>query len=194
MIAVADEIATLKTIARVRESSAVPNTWRLRKGDWWYLKSPVSSGNESAIDKETDAAKLTLPQSKKGAATKVRPVSKDLGTVTLDGDRKVLLQQWECVVLERQDDVVCCELYDLTNESNPIEYAEVLLNEFNAWDRPLLIEGAVFYWSLGHLRKQTGQVRRFTEFQLRRMPKLSQANQQQIAQKVKSLSGLLLGK
>lgn len=188
-----NERSSLETSSHVRESISEPETKRLRKGDWWFLESSTLPENVSTNGAEPDTEKSTTPQSEAAPKT-VRPMSKDVGIVTLDGDRKVLLQQWECVVLDRQHDVVCCELYDLTDESNPVEYAEVLLSEFNTWDLPLLVEGAVFYWSLGHLRRQTGQVKRFTEFRLRRMPKLGQAKRNEITRKVKNLSGLLLEK
>lgn len=188
-----DERSSLETNSHVRESIPEPATKRLRKGDWWFPESSTLPENASTNGAEPDTETSTMSQSAATPKT-VRPVSKDVGIITWEGDRKVLLQQWECVVLERQHDVVCCELYDLTEDSNPVEYAEVLLSEFNTWDLPLLVEGAVFYWSLGHLRRQTGQVKRFTEFRLRRMPKLGQAKRNEITRKVKNLSGLLLGK
>ncbi|HBE71308.1 MAG TPA: hypothetical protein DDW52_24440 [Planctomycetaceae bacterium] len=188
-----DERRSQETNSHVRESISEPETKRLRKGDWWFLESSTMPDNASTNSAEPDAEESTTPRSAVAPKT-VRPVSKDVGIVTLDGDRKVLLQQWECVVLERQHDVVCCELYDITDESNPVEYAEVLLSEFNTWDLPLLVEGAVFYWSLGHFRRQTGQVKRFTEFRLRRMPDLGKAKRNEITRKVKNLSGLLLEK
>jgi hypothetical protein len=188
-----DERRSLETDSHVRESISEAATNRLSKGDWWFLESSTLQENVSTYVAEPETEKSTTPQPASAAKT-VRPVSKDVGIVTLDGDRKVLLQQWECVVLERQHDVVCCDLYDLTDLSNPVEYAEVLLSEFNEWDLPLLVEGAVFYWSLGHLRRHTGQVKRFTEFRLRRMPKISQAKRNEITRKVKNLSGLLLRK
>lgn len=86
---------------------------------------------------------------------------------TLGGNRKVLLQQWECVVLDREEDVVCCELHDLTDESMPSEYAEIFVQQFNACDIPLLEEGAVFYWSLGHVQRPKGQIVNFSEFRMR---------------------------
>jgi hypothetical protein len=186
-----DEKSQLETNAHIRESAFEPATKRLRKGDWWFLESSNLHAQNSTDEAEQKSEELTETQTLSSTKA-IRPVSKDFGIVTLDGDRKVLLQQWECVVLERQLDVVCCELHDLTDESNPVEYAEVLVSEFNTWDLPLLVEGAVFYWSLGHLRRHTGQVKRFTEFRLRRMPKLSQAKRNEISRKVKNLSGILL--
>jgi len=187
-----DERNDLMTSSRVRECGAEPETKRLYKNDWWYVgtasKSQDSSTKESSANPQTgntEANRLT---------NKLRPVRKDSGIITLNGDRKVLLQQWECVVIERQEDAVCCELHDLTNELNPPEYAEVLLAEFNTWDLPLLVEGAVFYWSLGRLIRQTGQVLRFSEFIVRRIPKLSQLQRREISRKVEKLNGILLRK
>lgn len=122
--------------------------------------------------------------------TELSQLEDDSVGITLNGDRKILLQQWECVVLERRKDVVCCELYDLTNKSNPVEYAELFLDEFNDDDVPLLLDGAVFYWSIAHLGRVNGQVKRFSEIRLRRIPKISKAQQSEIARKVKQLSAL----
>jgi hypothetical protein len=179
------------TSSRLIDTEESHATRRLRKSDWWYLKSSASRADESTDVAEDE--QLSSTQIDKSDKT-VRPVRKNSVGITLDGDRKVLLQQWECVVLQCKKDVVCCELHDLTNESNPLEYAEVLLDEFNDYDVPLLLEGAVFYWSIGHLRRVNGQVKRFSEIRLRRMPKISKAQQNVIARKVKQLSGILLGK
>lgn len=187
-----DERTLLATHSRIQESDSSSETQRLNKSDWWYVRSA-----NQVTDASTDEAKVNIQSTSTpenvGRKT-VHPVRKDAGIVTLDGDRKVLLQQWECFVLERKDDVVCCELHDLTDPANLSEYAEVLLDEFNDYDLPLLVEGAVFYWSLGYSRRSTGQVRRFSEFHLRRMPKLSRTQQREISRKVNDLRGLLLGK
>ena len=107
---------------------------------------------------------------------------------------KTLLQQWECVVISTDEETVHCEMHDLTDEDNSVEFAELLWSEFNDYDKPLLVEGAVFYWSIGHLRKQSGQVRRFSETRLRRMPKLSVAKRREISRKAELLNGLYQGK
>jgi hypothetical protein len=99
-----------------------------------------------------------------------------------------LLQQWECVVLRVRDDLVECEMHDLTNDSEPVEYAEVYINEFSLFDKPLLCEGAVFYWSIGHETKQTGQIRRYSDLRVRRMPPLGQVKKREICCWAKQLS------
>jgi hypothetical protein len=95
------------------------------------------------------------------------------------------------VVLEADDEVVCCEMHDLTDESRPNEYAEIFLRQFNAYDRPLLIEGAVFYWSMGYRQKQSGQILNVSEFILRRTPRLTRKQKSEIAGKVAKLRELL---
>ncbi|WP_404309158.1 hypothetical protein [Neorhodopirellula lusitana] len=85
-------------------------------------------------------------------------------------------------------------MHDLTNEDNSLEYAELFWSEFNEYEKPLLQEGAVFYWSIGQLRKESGQVQRFWETRLRRMPKLSRSKQLEISRKVDGINGLRSGK
>lgn len=187
-----DESTMLATQPQTLENDSSSETQRLSKSDWWFVRSVNQSAAESTGEAQANDPSTSTPADV-GRKT-LHPVRKDAGTISLDGNRKVLLQQWECFVLERKGDVVCCELHDLTNPANPSEYAEVLLDEFNDYDLPLLNEGAVFYWSLGHSRRSTGQVRRFSEFQVRRMPKLSRAQQREISRKVSDLGGLLLGK
>ena len=92
------------------------------------------------------------------------------------------------------DGVVKCELHDLTDESNPSEYAEVYVEQFNTYDVPFLVEGAVFYWSVGYLRKSNGQIRNVSEFIVRRIPKLTRSKRSEIALKVASIRGFLEGK
>ena len=167
-------------------------TRALKKDDWWYVEAEAPKSSESTRSSLPEEASFSTLLS--NAEKIIRPVRKDSVGLKLTGDRKVLMQQWECIVLQRDHDIVHCELHDLTDESNPTEYAEVLLTEFNEYDLPLLDAGAVFYWSVGHLRRHTGQVRRFSEMRVRRMPQISKSRQSEITRKVENLSGLLLRK
>ncbi len=107
-------------------------------------------------------------------------------------DRKVqLLQQWECVVLNVNSETVECEMHDLTNESLAVEFAEIYLDEFHRFDQPRLEEGAVFYWSIGRETSATGQVRRYSELRLRRMPELSKQQKKEISRRAENLSNIL---
>lgn len=102
-----------------------------------------------------------------------------------------VLQQWECVIHEISGDCVSCELHDLTDSTCPTEFAEIYISEFSEFDRPLLEEGAVFYWSVGRETSKTGQVRRYSELRMRRMPPLSRSKRREIARKAQQLGQLL---
>ena len=119
------------------------------------------------------------------------PIRKSSLGVKLSGHRFKVLQQWECIVTAIQDDCVCCEMHDLTDESNPAEYAEVLIEEFSEYDRPMLAEGSVFYWSVGHIQKANGQIRKSSELRVRRMPPLTSSQRAEIAKKVGQLRDLI---
>ena len=82
-------------------------------------------------------------------------------------------------------------MHDLTCDSSDTEYAEIFLYQFNAYDIPFLTEGAVFYWSLGYLRRPTGQILNLSEFILRRNQTLTRKQRADISQKVEKLRGLL---
>lgn len=180
----------LVTEARLSNKDVKVGTDRIDQDDWWFSKSDetIDVDATDSLSPEIIGSLGTLADS---AIKKIKAIRKDSVGVKLGGDKKVLLQQWECVVLDSDAEAVHCEMYDLTNESNPTEYAEVLWSEFNEYDKPLLTEGAVFYWSIGHLRRETGQVRRFSETRLRRMPKLSKSQKREISRKVERLNGLL---
>lgn len=180
----------LVTEARLTSKDTEFGTIRIEQDDWWFSLTDDATDGEATDSQSLERLEshCTLAVS---STKKMKTIHKDSVGVTLGGDKKVLLQQWECVVLDADAETVQCEMHDLTNESNPIEYAEVLWSEFNEYDKPLLTEGAVFYWSIGHLRRETGQVRRFSETRLRRMPKLSKTKMQEISRKVERLSGLL---
>jgi len=101
-----------------------------------------------------------------------------------------LLQQWECVVLWKDVEVVGCELHDLTDENAAAEYAEVYACQFNTYDLPLLVEGAVFYWSLGYKRMKNGQIMNSSEFIVRRTPNLTRRQKTRIQEKVSKVCEL----
>ena len=178
------------TEARLISNETEIGTVRIQQDDWWFSLIDNADDGEAtdshSLEKLESHCTLADPIIKK-----MKSIHKDSVGIKLGGDKKVLLQQRECVVLDADAEAVHCEMHDLTNESNPIEYAEVLWSEFNEYDKPLLTEGAVFYWSIGHLRRETGQVRRFSETRVRRMPKLSKSKMREISRKVERLSGLL---
>lgn len=181
----------LETSSRVDEQDASPETQDA--GDWVspeIERDPWRIG-ETTLDR-SDGRSNGSPATVPGDCPRVSPpIRKDSFGIRFPRDRIKLLQQWECVVSQVHDDCVECEMHDLTDESKPIECAEIYLEEFNEFDRALLCEGTVFYWSIGHETKRTGQVRRYSELRVRRMPPLTNLKKREIGERAKQLSELL---
>ena len=180
-----------RTGSRLAEFESNLQTRGLEKSDWWFSERPPVDDLTSSVMKSGEHG---LGTEFVEASKAVQPIRKDTIGIKLGRDRKVLLQQWECLVMGQVDGVVKCELHDLTDESNPSEYAEVYVEQFNTYDVPFLVEGAVFYWSVGYLRKSNGQIRNVSEFIVRRIPKLTRSKRSEIALKVASIRGFLEGK
>lgn len=75
-----------------------------------------------------------------------------------------VLQQFECIVDELTLKSVCVRLYDLTNMDNPIEVAEMPIEQFDDNMKTQLVEGFLFYWNIGYDTKENGQIIRASEF------------------------------
>lgn len=184
----------LETSSRVDVLEANLLTRGVRDDAW--LLPEIEHVSDSAGETTTERCASRLSD---GSATAMpgdgqkftKPVQRDDLVIHFPSDHVKLLQQWECVVLNVHDDCVECEMHDLSDESQPVEWAEVCLEEFNRFDRPLLCEGAVFYWSIGHETRRTGQVRRYSELRVRRMPQLSQSQRREISERAKRLGELL---
>jgi hypothetical protein len=164
--------------------------------DDWFMPEPDTDQGDANVTTAEGFAMSTSNRNARGtdhvAAPSVSaPIRKDDLVIRLADNRIKLLQQWECVISRVKDDCVECEMHDLTNESLPVEFAEVYLDEFNHFDRALLQEGAVFYWSVGHETSKTGQVRRYSELRVRRMPTLSNLRRREILKEAEHLSELL---
>ena len=176
----------LETLSTIADPIQQLETQAPQQSDWLMpaiKREPIIS---------TDAEGLEHGPTVGSEPTKfTSPIRRSSLGVYVDGNRVKILQQWECVVINVHDDVVSCEMLDLTNENCPNEYAEVYLTEFSEFDRPLLFEGTVFYWSVGHFRRATGQIVRNSEIRVRRMPKLSTRKKTQIARKVARLRELI---
>lgn len=169
-------------------------THRLSPEDWVLPDIDRTDRNEG----ETTAEALQLSSSGSDATstlqTKSRtvlpPVHKDKLKIR-GSDRAIkLLQQWECVVIDVDEDCVECEMHDLTDDSQPVELAEIYLDEFNLFDRHLLAEGTVFYWSIGREECKTGTIRRYSELRVRRMPPLSNLRKRELAREAEQSSEL----
>lgn len=165
-----------------------PDDWFLPEDDW-LLSEVEPTWNATTMDASDKSAGSVAGTTYRIAPRREsEPIRKDSLRPKKTRKRVKLLQQWECIVLGIQDDCVECEMHDLTDESQPVEFAEVYLDEFNVFDRDLLHEGSVFYWSIGHETSSVGQVRRYSDLRVRRMPPLSNLRKREIAKRAEQLS------
>lgn len=106
---------------------------------------------------------------------------------TLPLERIRVLQQWEGVVTDITDDSFFAELQDLADECQPIEIVEIPIDEVPEDDRPLLVCGGIFYWSIGYETSAGGQLRRMSEIRLRRTPRWTKRAIQRVKKRAEDL-------
>lgn len=80
----------------------------------------------------------------------------------------VAIQKWEGYVLSVKDSSFIARLIDLKNNQID-EEAEFLLSEVSEDDKKLMVNGAVFYWSVGYYNI-SGQKMRSSVIRFRRLP------------------------
>jgi hypothetical protein len=187
--------AIAETFSRVDDSDCAVLT-RGMSPDEWFLPERESAdrnnGETTADQLSASASSPTAVTTALPLSTKVsRPVRKDKLRIRLSDRGIKLLQQWECIVLDVREDCVECEMHDLTDDTRSVEFAEIYLDEFNRFDRPLLAEGTVFYWSIGREESTSGTIRRYSELRVRRMPPLSKLRTLEIAQEADRLRELI---
>lgn len=182
------------TSSTVELASVGVPTRQMNQDEWFFEQS--RDFTTSTMD-TTTAVTRSARETERGACTDQieprnvsRPFRKESFSIRLPQTRVKLLQQWECVITSVHEDCVECEMYDLRGAGQPVEYAEVYIDEFSHFDKPLLQEGAVFYWSIGHSTSKSGQVRRYSELRVRRMPPLSNSRKKEIAQEAEQLHEL----
>jgi hypothetical protein len=88
-------------------------------------------------------------------------------------DRFRLLQKFEGTVLEITDTGFWARIVNKTDPHAVEEEAEFPFEEVPEQDRPLISEGAVFYWSIGAEQKAFGQVIRSSVIRFRRLPRIT---------------------
>lgn len=120
----------------------------------------------------------------------IEPARNRVPRITIPNRTLKLNQQWECVISAVRDEVVECEMHDLLDPRQPVEVAEIYIAKFEEFDRPLLEEGAVFYWSIGVHWQDSGQIRKYSRLRLRRMPQLSASQLSDITTKANEIFSL----
>jgi hypothetical protein len=81
-----------------------------------------------------------------------------------------LLQQWEGIVTEIDNETFWAELRDLTDPTPNREVVEIYNREVDDQDKALVAPGAVFYWSIGYDTSRAGSLMRASEIKFRRTP------------------------
>jgi hypothetical protein len=77
-------------------------------------------------------------------------------------------QKWEGYVLEVGGETFLARLVPLIGEGTDLE-AEIYLEEIDEEDRQLVTSGAIFYWSIGYLKRPSGTYRT-SFFRFQRLP------------------------
>lgn len=106
---------------------------------------------------------------------------------TLPRDRVRVLKQWEGVVTERTTDSFFADLQDLADLHQPLEVVEIPFEEIPEDDRSLVVEGAVFYWSIGYETSPGGTLRRISEIRVRRTPRWTKRTLQQVKRRAEEM-------
>ncbi len=97
--------------------------------------------------------------------------------------RFVALQKWEGRVTECLDDGFRAVLTDITTAGIE-ERVEFDLDEVSRDDLPLIVPGAVFYWSVGYRDEPTGERSRSSIIKFRRLPGWSVRDLERITDRV----------
>lgn len=115
-----------------------------------------------------------------------------LPSIRSSKQKVTVLQRWTGRVVRVMSDHFLAVLDDKTNPQNPLEEVELDVQEISKSDRPLLVEGACFYWAIGY-RDNTlsGQRERISALRFARQPLLSQADEDRILEEADKTVALL---
>jgi len=83
------------------------------------------------------------------------------------------LQRWTGRVERVAGDRFVAIISDVTTPTNPAEEVDLDVEDVSPADRPLVAEGAIFYWSIVYRDTKGGQRERITTIRFARQPKLS---------------------
>ena len=81
----------------------------------------------------------------------------------------ISLQKWEGSVIEVKTDSFVAKLVDMKNDALD-EKADILISEVSEDDLPLVVPGAIFYWTIGYYVAKSRQRKRESVIRFRRLP------------------------
>ena len=81
----------------------------------------------------------------------------------------ISLQKWEGSVIAVKNDSFLAKLVDMNNEAVD-EEADILISEVSEDDLPLVVPGAIFYWTIGYYVAKSRQRKRESVIRFRRLP------------------------
>ena len=109
--------------------------------------------------------------------------------------QSVILQDWEGVVETVGDESFTARLRDLiVNERYPSETAKLPIEDISDDDQELLKVGAVFYLTVGRLKRPNGRQQRFGRIVFRRLPGWTFSTLQRAEKRAERFSRILVSK
>jgi hypothetical protein len=100
-------------------------------------------------------------------------------------ERSIILQEWEGIVLHRDEESFCARLYEGFRDF-PVKRAEISLEEVADEQHELVVPGARFSWMIGY-RLRSGTRSRFSEIYFRRLPPWSKEELEKATRAVEKL-------
>ena len=103
-----------------------------------------------------------------------------------------VLQRWTGRVEEVRERSFVARLFDGQNFTAPVEEAEIDKDEIGPSDLPLLVPGAIFYWTLGYIDSSGGQRSRSSDLRFARFSKPDSEMIELAKAKAQNLADLIL--
>ena len=159
--------ATIKDLTFTDVGSSYEEDLYLRKSPIHKQKASDQDSTNGATEMETfmrtenTSEKSAPPKTIKLVPYRVKAVPRP---------KFKLLQKWEGTVIEVENNVIRAQIQDLLDRSTPLEEVTFSMDEVSKSDRPLVVQGAIFYWMIGYLDHVTGQRTRESRIVFRRLP------------------------
>lgn len=152
---------------------------------------PISA----AADKSHSASEDGVPTAEDGVVVSPeRFQAQEIPETTPQTTQVTVLKQWEGIVEWVEDrSWFRARLTDLKSESGSRQQVEIDFEDVAPDDRPLIQEGAVFYWDIGRKKTRYGSVENFSEIRFRRMPAWSKRDLERAERKARELKEELFG-